>query len=133
MAKVDGGNISVTEEMVARYYTLNRQAKTIEKEMDALKKTFNEYFDETVGHGTKGEIHLGNYKLQRQIRTSERYIDDKTVQKLEALRLTDCVRIVKRPDEQKIEAALTLGLLSVDELSDCKVRKVSKAIYVREA
>lgn len=124
--------VSLTEETLARYFQLNKEAKAIEKELAKLKKTFNDYFDQLVGERQKGEFVLGNYKLQRQIRTSESYLPQETVQKLEALQLTDCVQIVKRPDEQKIDAAVTLGLLAPDTLEDCKVRKMSAAIYVRE-
>lgn len=133
MGKAGRGVLSVTEEMVSRYYELSREVKAMEKELAKLKKHFNDYFDETVGQHVKGELLLGDYKLQRQVRRSERYIDDKTVQKLEELNMTDCIQTVKRPDEQKIEAAITLGLLSPAELDDCKEQKVTAAIYVREA
>lgn len=118
---------------MTRYYELNRQAKEINKQLNQLKKTFNDYFNETVGEDTKGELLLGKYKLQRQVRRSETYIADKTVQKLEALNMTDCIQVVRRPDEQKINAAVTLGLLPATELDDCKEAKVSVAIYVKEA
>ena len=117
VGKRESSAISITEDMVTRYYELSRQAN---------------YFDETVGQGRKGELLLGDLKLQRQVRKSEKYIADKTVQKLEELNMTDCIQVVKRPDEQKITAAVTLGLLPAAALDDCKEEKVSVAIYVRE-
>ena len=125
--------MSITEEMVARYYQLNHEAKRIEKELRELKKRFHDYFDQTNGADTKAELRFKDYKLQRQIRQSETYMDEQTVQTLEELGLTDCVRTVKRPDDAKIEAAITLGLLDPNELEHCKQRKVTSAIVVREA
>jgi flagellar biosynthesis chaperone FliJ len=122
----------INEEMVNRYHRLNEEAKQIESELKQLKQIFNTYFDQTVGKNTKGETYFGDYKLQRQIRQSERYIDDKTIQKLEQLNMTDCIETIKRPDSEKINAAVKLGLLSSDDLEDCITRKVSKAIVVRE-
>lgn len=133
MRKTERGNVKIMEDVVARYYELHRKMKEIEKEMTQLKQLFNAYFDEMVGPNMKGELCFDGFKLQRQVRIAERYIEDKTVQKLEALRLNDCIQTVKRPDRQKIEAAMVLGLLSEDDLEDCKIRKVSQAIYVREA
>lgn len=132
VGKRESSAISITEDMVTRYYELSRQAKEIDKQLNRLKKAFNDYFDETVGQGRKGELLLGDLKLQRQVRKSEKYIADKTVQKLEELNMTDCIQVVKRPDEQKITAAVTLGLLPAAALDDCKEEKVSVAIYVRE-
>lgn len=126
------GQETVTEEIVARYYQLSQQSKAIEKEMSQLKGIFNAHFDQMVGEHTKGELICGDYKLQRQVRESEQYIEDKTVERLEELNLTDCIQHVKRPDSQKIDAAITLGLLSPQALEDCKKRKVSSAIYLRE-
>lgn len=132
VGKAGSGEISITEEMVARYHSLNEEAKVIEKELAQLKKRFNEYFDQTVGQHAKGELLLGDYKLQRQIRRSERYIDDKAVHRLEELNMADCIQITKRPDKEKIQAAIKLGLLSAAALDDCKHHRVSEAIYVRE-
>ena len=128
---VDGA-FSVTEDMVERYIKLNREMKAIEKELAKLKRHFNHYFDHTAGVKEKGELILGSFKLERQVRRSERYVDAKTVERLEALNLTDCIQVVKRPDVEKIKAAISLGILPASELEGCKEEKVQTAIYVRE-
>jgi hypothetical protein len=123
---------SISEKIVARYFHLSELEKEIEKEMKELKKVFHLYFDETIGTDQKAEFTLGDYKIQRQIRLSESYDDEKTVSRLEERNLQDCIQIIKKPDIQKIEAAITLGILELKEIEDCRNKKVSKAISVRK-
>ncbi|MEH7226005.1 hypothetical protein V7112_19505 [Bacillus sp. JJ1566] len=120
------------EELISKYFTLSEKAKEIEKELKEMKKVLNVYFDETVGKHEKGESVVGDYKIQRQIRTSESYHDEKTVKKLEELNLVDCIQIIKQPDPQRIEAAITLGLLGQADIEDCIVKKTTNAITVRK-
>lgn len=122
----------IPEELISKYFTLSEKAKEIEKELKEMKKVINVYFDETVGKQEKGESIVGDYKIQRQIRTSESYNDEKTVKKLEELNLVDCIRIIKQPDQQKIDAAITLGLLGQADIEDCIVKKTTNAITVRK-
>jgi hypothetical protein len=122
----------IPEELISKYFTLSEKAKEIEKELKEMKKVINVYFDETVGKQEKGESIVGDYKIQRQIRTSESYHDEKTVKKLEELNLVDCIRIIKQPDQQKIDAAITLGLLGQADIEDCIVKKTTNAITVRK-
>ncbi|MFC4322832.1 hypothetical protein [Litchfieldia salsa] len=123
--------LTISEKMVARYFHLSELEREIEKEMKELKKVFHLYFDETSGTNQKAEFTLGDYKLQRQIRLSENYDDEKTVTRLEERNLKDCIQIQKKPDIQKIEAAITLGLIDSKEVEDCKIKKISKAISVK--
>lgn len=122
----------IPEELISKYFTLSEKAKEIEKELKEMKKVINVYFDETVGKQEKGESIVGNYKIQRQIRTSESYHDEKMVKKLEELNLVDCIQIIKQPDQQKIDAAITLGLLGQADIEDCIVKKTTNAITVRK-
>ncbi|MEH7237556.1 hypothetical protein [Bacillus sp. JJ1562] len=122
----------IPEELITRYFTLSEKAKVIEKELKEMKKVLNVYFDETVGKQEKGESLIGDYKIQRQIRLSESYHDEKMVKKLEELNLIDCIQIIKQPDQQKIEAAITLGLLGQADIEDCIVKKTTNAITVRK-
>ncbi|MEK5442808.1 MULTISPECIES: hypothetical protein [unclassified Fredinandcohnia] len=122
----------IPEELISKYFTLSEQAKVIEKELKEMKKVINVYFDETVGKQEKGESIVGDYKIQRQIRTSESYHDEKLVKKLEELNLVDCIQIIKQPDRQKIDAAITLGLLGQADIEDCIVTKTTNAITVRK-
>ena len=46
--------------------------------------------------------------------------------------LNDLIKVVKKPDDDKINAALQLGLLTENDLSDCKNTTYSKVISVRE-
>lgn len=121
--------ILLTREMLAHYVELSKKKKDIETELDELKKTFNKFFDETVGKKVKGEVVLKDYKLQRQIRTTEKYDNETTVKRLEELHLNDL--ILKSPDEKKIKSAIHLGILKEEELAECKAINTSQAIYVK--
>ncbi|PLT30551.1 hypothetical protein [Peribacillus deserti] len=127
-----GTNNRVTEEMVSRYHELYKKSKRIEKEMAELKKQFHEYFDDNIGPETKAELEFEGYKLQRQIRKSESFISDATIEKLESLNLGDCIQVIRKPHEEKIKSALTLGFLTPSDLEDCIYRKISSAIVVKE-
>ncbi|WP_396426697.1 hypothetical protein [Lederbergia sp. NSJ-179] len=119
MANVDQ---LITKEMLVRFHELNQKKKAIEQQLGELKKVFNQYFDLSVGQYEKGEITIEEYKLQRQIRTAEKYEQEETVKRLESLHLNELIQ--KKPDEKKIKSALDLGLLSETDLEGC--RKVNK-------
>ncbi|EIT84727.1 hypothetical protein A374_13585 [Fictibacillus macauensis ZFHKF-1] len=121
----------VTEEMVCRFYELSKQAKAIENELSTLKKQFNAHFDFISGHHQKGELAVGAYKLQRQIRTSQSYVAETTVNKLEELQLEDCILTTRTPNKEKIEAALTLGLIPAGALDHCHLVKHTPVITVK--
>lgn len=123
---------SITEEDIKRYYELNLQKKKIEQEMNYFKKKFHQHLDDTYGKENKGEIQRGNYKLQRQIRSSIRYDEENTVKKLEELNLNDFVMEVKQPDTEKLESAIKLGLVESKEFTDCKKTKTTQTIVVKE-
>jgi len=125
------GSIVITEEMVARFFQLVKKEKEIEKELNQLKRQFNDYFDAKVGNSEKGEKEIGPYRLQRQIRVRESYKEEEVVRKLEELNLRDCIQYIKKPDYRKLEAAIALGLLSEDELDEYKERKFTPVITVK--
>lgn len=122
----------ISGEMLARYHELHAMKKEIDGEMSQLKKKFHAYFDDVAGKDTKGDIVDSGFKLQRQIRKSEKFHEEKTVQRLTALNMSDLIQTVKRPDAEKINAAVQLGLLRNDDLEDCRVRSYSAAITVKE-
>ncbi|MBY6272496.1 MAG: hypothetical protein C6P37_04500 [Caldibacillus debilis] len=121
----------ITEEMVARFFQLVKKEKEIEKELNQLKRQFNDYFDAKVGNSEKGEKEIGPYRLQRQIRVRESYKEEEVVRKLEELNLRDCIQYIKKPDYRKLEAAIALGLLSEGELDEYKERKFTPVITVK--
>ncbi|MDR7071720.1 hypothetical protein [Fictibacillus barbaricus] len=123
---------TISEDLVIKYNKLNDKKKEIEKELDELKKVFHIYFDSMVGKNEKGEVTVNNYKLQRQIRKSEKFNDEKTVQKLEQLNMNDLIQLVKKPDEEKVKSALTLGFLKEEDLEGCLIKSASQAIVVKE-
>ncbi|WP_409298766.1 hypothetical protein V1498_10255 [Peribacillus sp. SCS-26] len=123
---------AITEEMAARYYDLSKKSKLIEKEMNDLKKQFHAYFDYSAGSEQKGEIELGSYKLTRQIRKTENYISETTIERLESLNLSDCIEVIRKPNTEKIRSAITLGFLAESDLEDCIVQKISSAITIKE-
>jgi len=125
------GSIVITEEMVARFFQLVKNEKEIEKELNQLKRQFNDYFDAKVGNSEKGEKEIGPYRLQRQIRVRESYKEEEVVRKLEELNLRDCIQYIKKPDYRKLEAAIALGLLSEGELDEYKERKFTPVITVK--
>ncbi|MED3651791.1 hypothetical protein [Heyndrickxia sporothermodurans] len=120
----------ITKEMIVQYDDLNRKKKEIEKELEKLKKAFNQYFDVAVGKNVKGELNISGYKLQRQIRKSEKFEQDETVKRLEELNMMDLIQ--RKPDEGKIKSALNLGLLKEADLEGCIKQISSQAIYVKQ-
>lgn len=121
----------ITEEMVTQYFEWSQQKKEIESKMEEYKKAFHLYFDQNVGLNTKGQVKIGNYKLQRLIRKTEKYDDVQTVQRLEELQLNDLIQVVKRPDEDKIKSAIHLGFLKENDLDGCLKVYSSSAISVK--
>lgn len=121
----------ITGEMLNKYYELNKKKKEIEMEMNTLKEAFQTYFNNLVGSNHKGEITISGFKLQRQIRKTEKYNEVDTVKRLEELQMNDLIQVVKRPDDNKIKSALNLGLLSPDQLDGCIVTTFSPAISVK--
>ncbi|GHH99160.1 hypothetical protein [Neobacillus kokaensis] len=121
----------ITGEMLAKYYELNKQKKEIELEMNELKEMFQHYFNQLVGTDRKGEITVNGYKIQRQIRKTEKYIEEETVKMLEDLQLNDLIQVVKKPDDKKIKAAVNLGLLNPEQLNSCITTTYSPAIIVK--
>lgn len=122
----------LTTDMLKRYFELNNQKKKIDNELKLLKNNLHDILDESIGKEQKGELQRGDYKVQRQIRSSISYIDENTVEKLEELNLNDCIVHVKRPDTDKLEAAIKLGLVEESEFEGCKKTKVTQALVVKE-
>ena len=116
--------------MLENYNELNLRKKEIEAQLDELKKAFNQYFDMAYGKNLKGELTISDYKLQRQIRVTEKYEQEATVHRLEELNFSDLIQ--KKPDEAKIKSALSLGLLKDEDLDGCKITSTSQAIYVKK-
>jgi hypothetical protein len=125
-------NEMITKEMLCEYADLLELKKDIEKKLELLKKSFHLYFDECVGVNEKGELSIDGYKLQRQIRKVERFDDIKTVDLLESLNMTDLIKVIKKPDEEKVRAAINLGFLKEEDLNDCLSIHSSGAIVVRQ-
>ncbi|WP_067730194.1 hypothetical protein [Oceanobacillus damuensis] len=125
-------NLLITEEMLARYYDLNKMKKEIDAEMSQLKTNFHAYMDEHEGINKKGELVEGKYKLIRQIRKSEKFHEKDTVALLEEMQLDDLIKVVKKPDDGKINAAIELGLLAEENLEDCRIASYSPAIAVKK-
>lgn len=126
-------HVLVTADMIARYHSLTKEKKAIEEEMNALKEVFHDFFDKQTGVNQKGELIENGLKLQRQIRKTEKYLPEPTVQKLEELKMKDLIEVRKLPDEDKIKASIKLGFLKEEDLEDCKAISYSKAIAIKEA
>ncbi len=121
----------ITGDMLVRYYELNKQKKEIELEMNELKDVFQNYFNNLVGANHKGEIAVSGYKLQRQIRKTEKYKHEETIRMLENLQMNDLIQVVKKPDDEKIKSALNLGLLNPSHLDGCITTTYTPAITVK--
>jgi hypothetical protein len=124
------GNM-ITGEMLVKYYELNKQKKEIEVEMNELKDAFQNYLNNLVGSNHKGEITISGYKLQRQIRKTEKYDEAETIKRLEELQMNELIQVIKKPDDIKIKAALNLGLLNPNHLEGCIISTCSPAITVK--
>lgn len=122
----------ISEEDLDKYFTLSEQKKEIEKRLKVFNQKFQHYFDNKVGENQKGEVIIGKYKLQRQIRRSIYYEDEKTVKRLEQLNLHDCIQVIQKPDQKKIDSAITLGIIEDSQISDCRHVKQTKAILVKK-
>lgn len=125
-------NVKINGDMLARYYQLNAMKKEIEAEMNQFKEEFNQFFDVSVGVNLRGDFADKGYKLQRQIRKTEKFDEKLTVARLQELQMEDLIEIVRRPDKTKIHAAIELGLLREDQLEDLRVRNYSQAFVVKE-
>ena len=121
----------ITGDMLVKYYELNKQKKEIELEINQLKDHFHHYFDQLIGKNLKGELTISGYKLQRQIRNTEKYNDEVAIKRLEELKMNDLIQIVKKPDEVKIKAAIDLGLLQANQIEDCIIKSCAPAITVK--
>ncbi|MEH7121340.1 hypothetical protein V7128_28670 [Neobacillus vireti] len=128
---VNNNRSLITGEMLLRYYELNKQKKEIELEMNELKDAFQRYFNHLVGAQQKGEITVNGFKLQRQIRKTEKFHEVNTVNRLEELQMTDLIQVIKKPDDLKIKAALELGLLEYSHLDGCVSTSYTPAITVK--
>ncbi len=124
--------MKINGDMLTRYFQLNEMKKEIEKEMDQLKQTFNQFFDESVGVNVQGEFEENGYKLQRQIRKMEKFDEKLTVKRLQEMQMEDLIETVKKPDKTKIHAAIELGLLQEEQLEDLRIRNFTRAIVVKE-
>ncbi|MEC5423812.1 hypothetical protein QGM71_09945 [Virgibacillus sp. C22-A2] len=122
---------TITKEMLTSYYKLTKRKKEIDQELNQLKKKLNNYFDDQVGVNNKGEFEKAGYKLQRQIRKTEKFNDDIAVPRLEEMNMTELIKVIKRTDDSKIKSAINLGLLAEDDLDDCKVISYTAAITVK--
>lgn len=120
----------LTKDMLVRFIELSRRKKDLETELEKLKEMFHQYFDTAVGKNEKGEVTINNYKLQRQIRKTEKFNQEKTVQKLEELNFLDLIQ--KRPDEGKVKSALDLGLIKEQDLEGCRMIKTTAALLVKQ-
>lgn len=121
----------ITKNMLWEYNRLNEEKKEIEAKLNNMKDIFNHYFDANVGENEKGELVIEDLKLERQIRKVEKFNDAKTVDRLESLNMLDLVQTIKRPDEEKVKAALNLGFLTNKDLEGCISLKTTGAIYVK--
>ncbi|PGL70605.1 hypothetical protein [Bacillus sp. AFS055030] len=124
-------NFKITEPMLNKYYDLSQKKKDIENQLEELQKIFHGYFDHQVGTNEKGELIINNLKLERIIRKKEKFNEEKTINKLEELNLSDLIQVVKKPDGDKIKSALNLGLLKEKDLDGCISVNSSQAIYVK--
>lgn len=120
----------ITKEMLGRFDELNRRKKDLEAELDKLKDLFHQYFDTAVGQNEKGEVKIDSYKLQRQIRRTEKFDTEETVKRLEGLNLPELIQ--KKPDERKIKSALDLQIIKEKDLEGCLSEKVTAAILVKK-
>ena len=120
----------ITKEMLSRFDELNRRKKDLEAELDKLKDLFHQYFDTAVGQNEKGEVKIDSYKLQRQIRRTEKFDPVPTVNKLEELNLIDLIQ--KRPDEGKIKSAMDLGLIKEADLEGCRISRTTAALLIKK-
>ncbi|WP_242035195.1 hypothetical protein [Mesobacillus harenae] len=123
--------IDLSDETLSKFYELNKQKKEIEFELSLLKDLFHDYFDNRVGPLTKGEFVLNGYKLQRQIRRTEKYDEQLTIERLEKLKMTDLIQVIRKPDDSRIKSAINLGLITQKDLDGCHIITESAALSIK--
>ncbi|GAB3798435.1 hypothetical protein [Virgibacillus kimchii] len=123
---------AITADDLERYYTLRKQKAEMEKEINELKKKIHAHLDAQLGEKQKGSVTLGSYQANRQIRSSVQYNSVETIEKLEELNLKDFIVVEKKPDTEKLEAAMKIGLVEKEEFEECKNTKLTQAIVVKE-
>src|SRR5690625_1453657 len=121
---------TITEEELKKYYHLQQQKKTIDQEINQLKNTFHQVLDQTIGKHSKAEITCGQYTLKRYIRHSTNYHQKETIKKLSELNLEDFIQVIRRPDKEKLEAAIKLGLVDSEEFEPFRQTKITQALVV---
>ncbi|CAG9621842.1 hypothetical protein [Sutcliffiella rhizosphaerae] len=121
----------VTADLIQEFYECLKRKKKLEQRMGELKEKFHHYFDEKFGQDEKAEIVMGAYKLQRQVRKTEKYKEEETVEKLEALNMEELIKVTKKPDDEKIKAAIQLNLLKEEDVKDFLVTSSTLAIAVK--
>jgi len=121
---------TITEVELEKYFHLQQQKKTIDQEINQLKKTFHQVLDQTIGKYSKAEISCGHYTIKRYIRHATTYQQEETIKKLSELNLEDFIQVIRRPDKEKLEAAIKLGLVDAKEFEPLKQTKITQALIV---
>ena len=119
-------------EKITRYFEVNSEVKTLTTEKD------------TLNAGIKKEMKAGNLKdfevgdLKATLSSYDKAVmnQDKLLQKLKDLGLTQCIKTVEAVDETVLEDMIYKGEVSASKFEDCnnvtqvetlKVKKVKKS------
>lgn len=129
--KKTGEEPAIPSYELERYLKLAEEAKRIEAEMSALRKMFHEQLDSTFGEGSKVDVVVDGIKLQRLQRESVSLDQSKTLMILKEKGLEECIDTVQVPNEAKIQASITLGMLAPVDLEGCLIKKIVPAIVVK--
>lgn len=121
-----------TEDVLSQFYELKQKKKEIDDEISRLRGEILTYINHTSGEMADAKIEMGPYVVHRKIRKQEKFDREKTVAKLKALGLEECIKTIEEPDEEKLKSALSLKFISLDDLEGCVHYKMTPYLSIEK-
>ncbi|MGM8216366.1 hypothetical protein ACLIA0_12420 [Bacillaceae bacterium W0354] len=122
----------LSEELLKQFYELKQAKKEIDDEISRIRRQILTYFNENYGENINSESQIGNFVVQRKVRKVEKFDDVKTVKKLKELGLEECIMTVEKPDEDKLQSAISLKFIKEEDLDGCIKYKYTPYLTVEK-
>lgn len=115
------------EQLVFHFAELDAEQKRLKKEGDPLKDKIKTIMNEhEMDRFEKGPIQVTFSIQERRTMNEERLL-----QKLKSLGLTEAIKTVEKPDQQVIEDLIYEGALDPSDLDECIERKQVEVLRVK--
>lgn len=115
-------------ETIKDYFKLDQQEKQAKAKKEPLNKMIKAEFK---AQGINYIIHEG-IKADVKQQTKSTVNEDKLLQKLKDLGLTECIKVVEVPDLDKIEEMLYHEQLDPQIIADCTTTQIIDVLTVKE-